>query len=238
MKSPLLKADLESALGRRFGLASQFGGALRTRPAPETLVTGIPAVDALGIPRGAMTEIFGPASSGRSSLLAAVLAGATGRGEVCTLVDASDALDPISAARAGVELGRLLWIRCGGNAEHALLAADWLLQGGGFGVAALDLGDVPPQTARRISLTSWFRLRRAIENTPTALLLLTREPQAKSCASLVLEASRERVAWSGAEVPPGAPSRLLRGTVHRLEVRKPMRSATAGRAVTLEARAG
>src|SRR5580698_7493601 len=76
--------------------------------------SGIAAMDALtgGLPRGCLTEICGPASSGRTTLLLAALASATHRGEFCAVVDASDALDPHSAAAAGIELERLLWVRC------------------------------------------------------------------------------------------------------------------------------
>ncbi len=88
---------------------------LQIRPAPEMVTSGIPALDALtgGLPRGCLTEICGPASSGRTSVLLAALAAATGRGEFCVVVDASDALDPHSTAAAGVDLDRLLWVRCG-----------------------------------------------------------------------------------------------------------------------------
>jgi recombination protein RecA len=106
-----------------------------------------------------------------------------------------------------VRLPRLLWVRCSHNAEHALKAADLLIQGGGFGLVAMDLGDTPPESARRISLTSWFRLRRAVEHTPTVLVTVARQSNAKTCASLVLECARERVVWSGAR----GTSRLLRG---------------------------
>jgi hypothetical protein len=88
---------------------------LEIRPAPEMVSSGIPAIDALtgGLPRGCLTEVCGPASSGRTTLLMATLAAATRRGEFCAVVDASDTLDPKSAAAAGVELERLLWVRCG-----------------------------------------------------------------------------------------------------------------------------
>jgi len=88
---------------------------LEIRPAPETVSSGIPAIDSMtgGLPRGCLTEICGPASSGRTTLLLAALAAATRRGEFCAVVDASDALDPQSAAAAGVDLERLLWVRCG-----------------------------------------------------------------------------------------------------------------------------
>lgn len=183
--------------------------ALRERAAPEFLPAGIAGLE---FPRGCLTEIVGPASSGRTSLLLSFLAEATCREEVCAIVDAGDALDPASAAAAGVDLARLLWVRCGGDAERALKAVDLLVQAGGFGVIVMDLGDVPPRTARRISLTSWYRLRRAVEHTPTALVVLGQEPQAKSCASLVLECARGEPVWSG---------KLLRGLRFHAERRKP-----------------
>jgi recombination protein RecA len=187
---------------------------LLEKPVFETLPTGIAAVDAAlgGLPRGALTEICGAPSSGRTSLLLAVLAQATTRLEACALVDVTDAFDPASAAAAGVDLDRLLWVRCRGNVPHALTAADWLTSAGGFGVVALDLADLAPAEARRIPLSSWYRLRRAVENTPTVLAALEAEPWAKSCSSLILQLHRERVTWLGP---------LLGGAVVRVERRKP-----------------
>jgi len=162
------------------------------RRAPETAPTGVVEIDCRtgGLPRGSLTEIFGPASSGRTSLLVSVLAQATGRQEVCAVVDSSDAFDPASAAEAGVDLDRLLWVRCAGHPEHALKAADLLANAGGFGVIVLDLADVAPRIARCIPLSAWYRLRRTIENTPTILVVVEREPCAQSCASLRLDMER------------------------------------------------
>ena len=89
---------------------------LEVRPAPEMVSCGIREIDELagGLPRGCLSEICGPASSGRTSVLLAALAAATRRQEVCALVDTTDALDAVSAAAAGVELEKLLWIRCAG----------------------------------------------------------------------------------------------------------------------------
>jgi hypothetical protein len=151
------------------------------------------------------------------------MAQAAGREEHCALVDAGDAFDPVTAAAAGVNLGRLLWVRCGGRAEHALKVTDLLVQGGGFGLVVLDLGDTPLQTARRISLTSWFRLRRAVEHTPTVLLVLEQQPLAITCAALVLEMQRDTVLWSGAS----GGTRLLAGLRVAVERRKPVRAARA-----------
>jgi hypothetical protein len=196
MRAAVLKKQFESVLGGHLDWQS--------RPMPELVPSGLSGI---GLPRGCLTEIIGPASSGRTSLLVSILAAATGREEVCALVDAEDAFDPVSAAAAGVRLPRLLWVRCSHNAEHALKAADLLIQGGGFGLVAMDLGDTPSKTARRISLTSWFRLRRGVEHTPTVLVTVARQSNARTCASLVLECARERVTWSGTR----GTSQLLRG---------------------------
>ena len=121
------------------------------------LPSGIVDID---IPRGTLTEIWGPPSSGCNSILYGVLARTTPRPEFCALIDASGGFDPLSATNAGIYLPHLLWLRCG-NAEKALRAADLIVHAGGFGVVALDLAGVPRRDARRISPASRFRLRHA-----------------------------------------------------------------------------
>jgi hypothetical protein len=200
-------------------LKRQFESVLwQARPEPEVLATVIPEIE---IPRGCLTEIVGPASSGRTTLLHAILAASTARGETCAVVDADDAFDPSTAAAAGVRLENVVWVRCGKDAENALKAADLLIQGGGFGVVALDLGDTAPVTARRISLTSWFRLRRAVENTPTVFLALARQQNARTCASLTIECARQRAVWSGKR-----PGRLFRGIESRATATKRRKACT------------
>lgn len=297
---------------------------LEVRPAPEMVPFGIPSLDALtgGVPRGALTEMVGPASSGRTSVMMALMAEVTRRQEVCALVDVTDSFDPASAEAAGVDLRRVLWVRCGkGSTQHsavsnqrevrseklevgsalaqgataqtstygddvqraitsgcfeasrgrrepavqtmnrvappakniswsihenydsrlrhamvnggesykgrmpwpaparnvdrlipqrvtprnfavaqkakwdrldqALKALDLLIQSGGFGLVIVDLGDIPAEQARRIPLTSWFRFRRAVENTPTILMVLAKDSCAKTCASLVMRLSAD-----------------------------------------------
>src|SRR5712692_7866864 len=78
-------------------------------------------------PQGRLSEIVGPRSSGGSSLLLALLARAARRG-VTALIDASDTLDPAVAAHAGLDLRRLLWVRCGGRLPVAWRAVDLLLR--------------------------------------------------------------------------------------------------------------
>jgi hypothetical protein len=222
-----LRSRLESSLDER--LFSTL--LLRERAAPLTVPVGIAALDALtgGLPRGALSEITGRTSSGRTGVVMAALAAATRRQEVCALVDASDSFDPASAAAAGVDLDRLLWVRCnessnsprrknetpntgqshsrmgsplqagfafGGRLEQVLKVTDLLLQGGGFGMVVLDLGDIPVSSARRVPLTSWFRFRRAVEPTATVLLLVEQEPCAKTCASLVVRLQQEALCTS------------------------------------------
>lgn len=148
------------------------------------------------VPRGGLTEITGPESSGRTSVLCSLLAAATARQEVCALLDVQNAFDLRSASEAGVRLSQLLWVRCDGNVEHALKAADMLANAGGFGMVAVDMGDTPDQVVRRIPLAAWFRLRHAVENTRTALVSLAARTHAHPCSVLKVELRRERVEWS------------------------------------------
>jgi hypothetical protein len=93
---------------------------LEVRPKPEMLSVGVPEVDAItgGIPRGCLSEICGPASSGKTSVLLATIASATQREESCVLIDASDSFDPESGSAAGLDFSKLLWVRCG-DSHHA-----------------------------------------------------------------------------------------------------------------------
>src|SRR6516225_12324726 len=101
MSAAVLQKQFESLLGGEQNLGWQ------SRREPELLPSGIPQID---LPRGCLTEIIGPASSGRTSLLHSILAQATAaREEVCAVVDAEDTFSPHAATVAGVDLSRLLW---------------------------------------------------------------------------------------------------------------------------------
>lgn len=111
-----LREQIESVLAMRIPAALS----VLPRSAPEFLPTGIAEVDALlggGLPLGGVTEIIGPVCSGRSTLVLSFLASITGQGAAAAYVDVSDALDPLSAAAMGIDLGRLLWVRAGGSEE-------------------------------------------------------------------------------------------------------------------------
>ena len=194
-----LLTDLGSQLKR--------GGGVRERP--SRLPIGRPEVDRLlggGFPLGALSEISGASSSGRTSLALALLANATSRGELAGWVDTADAFDPPSAERLGVNLDRVLWVRAGtapersaepkrsadlgGSAERALRATERLLQTEGFPLVLLDwTGSLPaPKVA------SWIRLTRLAVATRSALLLLSSERLAGPHAEIavVMEPARAR----------------------------------------------
>ena len=198
MKAAFSKAELESDITRRFADAFK----VHEKTVVETLSTGIDEIDALtgGMPRGGISEIFGPASSGRTSLMFSMLAHATTHEETCALVDTNDVFAPAAAVAAGIDFDRLLWIRCAGNLEHAFKATDLLLHAGGFGLVILDLGDVAGKEARRIITSWWYRFRRTVEDRPTVLTVISEEACTRSCAALALEL-KGAAEWSKASEP-------------------------------------
>ncbi len=317
---PVLNLSRKQAIGEPAFVGRGLEGFQR-HAAVELQSTGIAELDAVlggGFPCGSLVELCGPASSGRTSLACSLLAKATERQEACAFVDITDSLDPMSLAAAGIDLARLLWVRCGesgnrpdlktsayftlpqrpgsttkkptqgGGSQHprellrglendipsivgkgrtvangegmlvarcageqverdrellrrgvrpprplpsvpaihatsrisrgtkgnkpwkrleqALKVTDQLLHAGGWGVIVFDLGGISWVDTRRINLSMWFRFRRALENTPTILLLLGEECCAKSCASLVLRCQRKSEHWNRAaqSIPYGA----------------------------------
>ena len=201
---PLARADLETLLRSR-----QLDRTLTTAlPAPEPDPeyacgpTGVPALDARhggGFPRGHLSEMIGPRSSGRASLLLSLIAAATARGELAAVVDVLDMLDIESTAAAGVALDRLLWIRghvlpnpglCRDTnqraLEQAIRALALVLQAGNFGLVAFDAGEAPAGALKRLPFTTWLRLQRMLEGTQTVCVLVGPEPMARSSAGLTV----------------------------------------------------
>jgi hypothetical protein len=175
-----------------FSSSTSAGGAPATRrPAART-----PS-------RGEITEIVGRLSSGRTSYLLACLADVVGQGETAALVDADETFDPRSAAQAGIDLRRLLWVRCGSDRGVALRAADMLVRCPGFALVALDLGERVP----RLPSTLSFRLKFAVRRTDVALLIVGRRRLTGSSAALAIETLREGIEWTG---PGPIPTRLAR----------------------------
>jgi hypothetical protein len=147
-------------------------------------------------PPGRLSEIVGPRSSGASSLLLALIArittsGSQGGGQVA-FVDGMDALDPASAAAAGVDLSALLWVKCGGRLRVALSAADLLVRCPGFALVVLDLDELGPMPA-----SAHLRLQRAVEGSDTILITRSARHREGSPASLVLATRRLAPRWMG-----------------------------------------
>lgn len=180
------------------------------------------------VPRGGIAEILGEASSGRTALMQRMLAAATLSGEIAAVIDCDDAFDPASARRAGADLGKLLWVRCEHRLENALKATDLILHGGGFGLVILDLGDAPAAPLDRIPRSYWYRFQRALEPTPSALLILARESVARSCAIRQLGLRQDRLLWRG-----HAPFR----TMDRLELHATSKKPASGAPVRLDVQA-
>jgi hypothetical protein len=231
-----LRKQIELSLERR------FPAALTPQPRTfrETVSTGIPQIDSLlngGLPVGAISELTGPESSGRTSLALSFLAELTREPRVCAWVDASDAFDAESAAATGLSLRQLLWIRCQprngsahtGNSkrptsfrpnsitpslqtlDQAIRATDLLLQAGGFSALVLDLASTPPEHGYRIPLATWFRFRQAADRTRCSLLVLAPRPFAQSSAALVLECSSVSAHTAGSTVLNGFSYQVLTG---------------------------
>jgi recA bacterial DNA recombination protein len=173
-------------------------------PCDETAIgaTDIPSLDAQlggGFPRGQLSELVGARSSGRTSMLLQMMAAATARGELVALVDALDMLDVSSAAAAGVDLDRLLWIR--GHVvpnpglcrdmnqramEQAVRALTLVLQAGNLGLVVLDVGEAPAEALRRLPFTTWLRLQKMVEGRQTMCVIVGNEPMARSSAGLTV----------------------------------------------------
>ena len=182
---------------------------LSVRQEPKFTPLIIPGLQRLlphGMSRGIIAEINGRRSSGRTSACLSILAQATRQGEICAVIDLYDSFHPASAEEAGAQLNSIVWVRCRGNAEHALRTADLLLHAGGFGVILLDLCEAKFRVLNRIPLSYWHRFRLAIENTPTILLVCAETSQAKSSNGAMLEFKTKGSHWTGI-----APFLLLRG---------------------------
>jgi hypothetical protein len=144
--------------------------------------------------RGEITEIVGPLSSGRTSLCLRWLAAITTRGAAAALVDSDQTFDPSSALAAGVDLNRLLWVRCRRRRDTALRATDALVRCSGFALVVLDTGEIPV----RLQLTAAFRLKLAVRRSGVALVILTRRRVTGSAAAVAIETMQAKLEWAGA----------------------------------------
>ena len=197
---PLVRAELESLLRARkldrtlttFRVPAALGGNTDEYVTASTGVTVLDAQLGGGFPRGQISEIVGVRSSGRASVLLQLVAAATARHEIVALIDVLDMLDVASADAAGVDLGRLLWIR-------------GQLRGGGLPNAAAALGTPGGPGVVNVPNPGRDMHQRALDRAIKAL-------------TLVLQAGNFGVvAFDAAEAPPHALQRLPFTTWRRLQ---------------------
>jgi recombination protein RecA len=128
-------------IDKQFGKGSIMRMGDKTSMAIESISTGALSLDlALGIgglPRGRVTEIYGPESSGKSTLAMHVVAEAQRNGGVCAYIDAEHAMDPIYAKAIGVDIDQLL-ISQPDTGEQALEICDMLVRSGAIDVVVID----------------------------------------------------------------------------------------------------
>jgi recA bacterial DNA recombination protein len=172
--------DLRNLLAERFHSGTP-------PPVRGELITGIAAFEQDGgLGKGAITELTSAHPSGGSALLIHCLLRVAQRDRFfLALVDGRDSFDVQSAGEAA--LAHLLWVRCE-TAAQAMKAADLLLRDGNFPLVILDLILNPAEELRRIPTTSWYRLQRLVEPSPTAFLVMSRHNLVPSARTkLVLE---------------------------------------------------
>lgn len=187
----------------------------------DVAATGLEILDGQlggGIARGHLSEIVGPRSSGRTTVLCQMFRAAADRGEAIALIDSCDRFDPASASASGVDLTKLLWVRERGDASRALKAMNLVLQAGGFGLVAFDIADVPSMALRQFPYTTWMRIARVIEGSQTAAVVIAAERIARSPGgvTIALESAPDvsRAEWSGT----ADRARFLRGIELRTRV--------------------
>jgi len=194
------------------------------------LPSGVTAIDAAlggGWRCGEISEVIGPLSSGRTGALLATLASVTARGGLGAVVDTVDRFDPASAAAAGCDLARVLWVR--GPAitvesarpalidravRQAIRACDLIIRAGGFSVVILDAADIPPRFLKSLPFTTWLRLSHANEGRETVCLVVGQMPLARSARGATVQLSATS-RWTGTSPQ----SRRLRDLAVQVDVR-------------------
>src|SRR5215208_4276903 len=188
-KAKALDAAL-SQIERNFGKGSimRLGKNDRSMDV-ETIPTGSLGLDiALGIgglPRGRVVEIYGPESSGKTTLALHTVAEAQKKGGICAFIDAEHALDPIYARKLGVNVDELL-ISQPDHGEQALEIADTLVRSGAVDVLVVDsvaalvprselegeMGDVQPGSQARLMSQALRKLTASINKSNTMVIFI------------------------------------------------------------------
>jgi recombination protein RecA len=187
---PARRSAIEKTLGdltKRFGDGAIMRLGEATHLNIETVPTGSLALDIAlgvgGVPRGRVTEIYGPEASGKTTICLHIVAEAQKRGGVCGYVDMEHALDPTYAARLGVDVENL-YIAQPDTGEQALEIAEALVRSGAMDVVVIDsvaalvpkseiegdMGDATMGVQARLMSQALRKLSGAIKQTNTAVL--------------------------------------------------------------------
>jgi recombination protein RecA len=188
-KQRALQAALDQ-IDKNFGKGSIMRlGANDRRIEVEAISTGSLGLDiALGIgglPRGRVIEIYGPESSGKTTLALSVVAEAQGKGGICAFVDAEHALDPVYARKLGVKVEDLL-ISQPDDGEQALEIADTLVRSGAVDVLVVDsvaaltpkaelegeMGDMQPGMQARLMSKALRKLTASISKSKCMVIFI------------------------------------------------------------------
>src|SRR5258708_34652118 len=139
-----------SQIDKQFGKGSVMKMGDTTHMAIEAISTGALALDlALGIgglPKGRVVELYGPESSGKSTLAMHVVAEAQRMGGICAYIDAEHAVDPVYARQIGVDVDELL-ISQPDTGEQALETSDMLVRSGAIDLVVIDSAAAPTPRA-------------------------------------------------------------------------------------------
>ena len=208
---------LEMAMGQ---IEKQFGAGAVMKMGDkgivpiESISTGALALDlALGIggvPRGRVVEIFGPESSGKSTLAMHVVAEAQRNGGICAYIDAEHAMDPIYAPAIGVDVDELL-ISQPDTGEQALEITDMLVRSGAIDVVVIDsvaaltpraeiegeMGDTHVGLQARLMSQALRKLTANLNKTNTVCIFIN---QLREKIGVMFGSPGDHAGWSGAEV--------------------------------------
>lgn len=162
---------------------------------PESLpLSLLPDIFGGVLPRGGIAEIFGGASSGKTTFAHVVVSTFVRRGEFAAWVDLPNSFDPRCARNAGIELDRVLWV-APPTPMLAVRVVEQVLGTGGFRVVVLDLGDVSARPG--LSTSIWLRMSRVAKLRHAAILVLAATRVAGTFSALSLEASEDHRAFVG-----------------------------------------
>jgi hypothetical protein len=206
--------DLRKLLAERFP-HSPVSAAAR-------LITGLSFLDEAiggGLPKSSITELISrEISAGSASLIHALLETANGDCYFIALIDGRDSFDPsVLGGPDNARLRNLLWVRCT-KALEAVKAADLLLRDGNFPLVIVDLVLNPPEELRKIPQTSWYRLQRLVEASPTACLVMSRHSMVSSAQlKIVLENSWTLETFEAEDAISRLQIRVQRSHLHRQE---------------------